>query len=156
MTIELNIRKNAEEEAEIVKENATDPEIVTGQDHEAAPGTDADHVADHVTDTGKEDGLGHVHDQGAGTEIGGEIETEGTEVETEIGTGEEGEEKNQHHYHLNHNQERQVFDINTIYFSSVYPEIHRFEDFYGSSRTFGAISMYLLNYCLGQKTLLNP
>ena len=111
MTIELNIRKNAEEGAEVVKENATDPESVTGQDHEAAPETDADHVVDHVTDTGKEDVLGHVHGQGAGTE-----------VETEIGIGEEGEEKNQHHYHLNHSQERQVFDINTIYFSSVYPE----------------------------------
>ena len=125
MTIELNIRKKAEGGAEVVKENATDPEIVTGQDHEAAPETDADHVVDHVTDTGKEDGLGRVHAQGAGTETGDEIETEGTEVETEIGTGEEGEEKNQHHYHLNHSQERQVLDINTIYFFSVYPETVR-------------------------------
>ena len=118
MTIELNIRMIAEEEAEVVKENATDQENVTGQDLEVAPETDADHAVDPVTDTGKEDALGHVHAQGAGTEIGDEIETEGIEAEIERGTGEEGEEKKQHHYHLNHSQERYVFYINTIYFSS--------------------------------------
>ena len=107
MTTELNIGKNAEEGVEVVKENVTDRENATGQDREAAQETDADHVVDHVTDTGKEGGLGHAHAQEAGTEIGDEIETAGgTEVETERETGEEEEEKNQHHYHWNHSQER--------------------------------------------------